>query len=89
MVIRTLSVYHPGTSVLHRLPAVVKILGLVGWILALTLGCRHWTWLALPVSVVGVLLAVVRAPARLLWQQIWPTLPFLILIGAYQWWVLG
>lgn len=88
MAIRALGVYYPGTSFLHRLPAAAKLVGLVFWVVAVAAGCRQVSWVAVPLVLVGILLAVVHAPVRIIWTQIWPTLPLLVLIGLYQWWAV-
>ena len=46
-----LGTYHPGNSFLHRTPAVLKILVLIAWILAVSLGCRQVLWLSIPGAV--------------------------------------
>lgn len=89
MAIRTLGVYYPGTSFLHRLPAAAKLVGLVLWAIAVAVGCRQLTWVALPLVLIIGLLAAVRAPLRVIWSQLWPALPLLGLIGLYQWWAVS
>ena len=89
MTIRTLGVYYPGTSFLHRLPAAAKLVGLVLWVIAVAVGCCQVSWVTVPFILVAILLAVVHAPVRIVWAQIWPTLPLLTLIALYQWWAVG
>ena len=84
-----LGTYHPGNSFLHRTPAVLKILVLIAWILAVSLGCRQVLWLSIPGAIAIILLFITRVPVRIVWEQVWPTLPLLVLIGLYQWWAVS
>jgi len=78
-----IGLYQTGSSVLHRIPAGWKLLGMllaVIWILLLT---APWQ-LAVAAAVVtgGYLLA--RIPARVAWAQLWPMRWFVVLIAVFQ-----
>lgn len=84
-----LGVYVPGNTIIHRLPPSVKLLG----VLAFTI---ITTWLSTTplhacIAVASVLPGyfIARIPFRIAIGQIWPPLPFLIALGAFQWWQLG
>ena len=62
-----LGTYHPGNSFLHRPPAVLKILVLIAWILAVSLGCRQVLWLSIPGAIAIILLFITRVPVRIVW----------------------
>ncbi len=84
-----LGVYVPGRTLLHRLPAGIKFLALVIYILAVAL-LAHRPWQALAAAaVVAVGFAVARIPVRVALGQVLPVLPVLLLLGAFQWWQRG
>lgn len=80
----TLGVYEPGTSLLHRLPAGVKLLGLGAAILAMTLVIREPLGVGVAVASVVVLFGIGRIPPRTAWRQIRPLLWFLAFILVFQ-----
>ena len=87
--INTLGLYRQGSSVVHRAPAWVKLLGLV------VLGvCSIWVqsrwWLVLAVLVV-VLLGYLAAgfPVGLMLKQLRPMIWLLVFITAMNWWSFG
>lgn len=85
----TMGLFQPGTSLMHRLPAGAKLLGLVLVSAASVFLQRDWR-----VSL-GCLLAVVLAyfacgfRARLVWQQARPMLFMLAVVALLQWWSIG
>lgn len=77
--------YYPGSSLLHRLPAGVKILAVCALVLGITLTVRE-PWHIAP-ALVGVasLYAIGRIPPRAAWSQIRAVVPMLIAILLLQW----
>lgn len=83
-----LGLYHPGTSVLHRAPAGLKLLLLALFALAVVLA--HGPVSALVALGVALLLQVVsRVPWHRTTRGLVPTLVIAAMIGAYQWWARG
>lgn len=80
--------YHPGGSVLHRAPAGVKLLALLG-LLVLLLAVRDLRVLAAvaALTTAGYLLAGI--PARLIWAQLRPLRWFLPILVLLQGVLLG
>lgn len=77
--------YQPGNSLLHRLPAGVKILLVCALILAVSLTVRE-AWHVLPaLGLAAALYVIGRIRPRAAWDQIRPVLPMLIAILALQW----
>lgn len=77
--------FQPGTSLLHRMPAGVKILLVCALILAISLTVRE-AWHVLPALGLAVALyAVGRIRPRAAWDQVRPVLPMLVAILALQW----
>lgn len=77
--------YQPGNSLLHRLPAGVKILLVCALILAVSLTVRE-AWHVLPALALAATLYVIgRIRPRAAWDQVRPVLPMLIAILALQW----
>ena len=79
----TVGLYHPGTSVLHRLPAGAKLAGLAAGITVLLL-LEDLRWLGAAATAIVVLHAVARVPARLAIAQVRPLLWFVIFLLAVQ-----
>ncbi|MCD5418367.1 energy-coupling factor transporter transmembrane protein EcfT [Rhodococcus pyridinivorans] len=85
----TFGLYHPGRSVLHRLPAGAKLLAVAALILALTLWIRQ-PWQVLPALALAVLAyAAARIPPRLAVVQLRPLVWMLAIIAAFQVLVAG
>lgn len=77
--------YVPGTSLLHRLPAGLKILLVCVLILAATVLIRE-PWHVLPaLGLTALLYAIGRIRPRAAWDQVRPVLPMLIAILVLQW----
>lgn len=81
-----LGLYHPGTSVLHRLPAGAKLALMLVAIIGIAL-LRQWWQLALAGAVVVVLYAVARIPWRIAWAQLAPLRYLIPIVAALQWWL--
>lgn len=83
-----LGLYEPGTSVLHRVPAGPKLLGLL--VLAtVTVLIGSPLQLGVLAGAVAVGYVVARVPARRVWQLTRTLLPLLVLLFAVQAWLLG
>ncbi|MCT1886468.1 energy-coupling factor transporter transmembrane protein EcfT [Dietzia cinnamea] len=77
--------YIPGDSLLHRLPAGLKILLVCVLVLAATLLIRE-PWHVLPaLALTAVLYVIGRIRPRAAWDQVRPVLPMLIAILVLQW----
>ncbi|WP_165857978.1 energy-coupling factor transporter transmembrane component T family protein [Corynebacterium alimapuense] len=84
-----LGVYVPGHSALHRMPAGLKLLGLLGFIISSTVLADT---VVIAVGAVAMVLAgylVARIPLRIAVGQTAPVLPVLLMLGAFQWWQRG
>jgi len=79
----TAGLFHPGTSVLHRIPAGVKLTGLAAGITVLLL-LDDLRGLAAATFVVFGLYAVAEVPPRLALAQIRPLLWFCVVLLAVQ-----
>jgi len=78
-----IGLYSPGTSVIHRLPVIVKLVGLSG--LLILIGVLDTPWFlfgAAALVVVGILVARVPLPTAL--RQILPVLWILVLAVPLQ-----
>lgn len=77
--------YLPGDSLLHRLPAGVKILLVCVLVLTISVTVRQ-PWHVLPaLGLAAVLYLIGRIPPRAAWGQIRPVTPMLLAILALQW----
>ncbi|PAY24479.1 cobalt ABC transporter [Dietzia natronolimnaea] len=77
--------YQPGHSLLHRLPAGLKILLVCALILAVSLSVGQ-AWHVLPaLGFASALYAIGRIRPRAAWDQVRPVLPMLIAILVLQW----
>lgn len=84
-----LGVHVPGRSPIHRLPAGVKFLALVVFILAVAV-CAREPWQALAaMALVALGFLSARIPVRVALGQVLPVLPILLLLGVFQWWQRG
>lgn len=85
-----LSVYHPGNTFLHRMPAGWKLL--VSIIIIGLVAFLARTWLAVTVVVLGTMLGylLARIPLRLALGQLTPAIPLVgfiaIVVGFTQTW---
>ncbi len=84
----TVGIYQPGTSLVHRAPAGLKLLLLflagVGVVLL-----DSTTALGLALAGVLALYAVSRLGPTVLWRQVRPMALVLVGFGALQWWLNG
>lgn len=79
-----LSLYLPGDSLLHRMPAWAKLLALcIGGTLAVFVSSP--TILAIALACVVVLYALARVPVRTAWRMTRSLLAFVVLVVALQW----
>lgn len=76
----SLGLYHPGSSLLHRMPAGSKLLTMLVAVVGVLL-LRQWWQLALAAAGVTLLYAAARIPLRIAWSQLRP-LRYLIPIVA-------
>ncbi|MDO4928491.1 MAG: energy-coupling factor transporter transmembrane protein EcfT [Corynebacterium sp.] len=81
-----LGVYVPGNTWVHRLAPKWKFLVLITLVLVSTLWLQQWYSSGVLVLAVVGLYASASIPLGIAWGQIWPVLPILALLGAFQWW---
>lgn len=78
-----IGLYHPGTSVLHRISAGWKLLGMSLVVLVLVLLSAPWQLAVAAVAIAGGF-ALARIPVRVVWAQLWPMRWFLFFIAVFQ-----
>jgi biotin transport system permease protein len=78
-----IGVYHPGSTVLHRIPAGVKLLVMFLAIIGVVL-LRSWWQLAIAAGVVAVGYLLARIPARLAAAQLWPLRYVIVVVAVLQ-----
>ena len=79
-----IGVFHPGTSLVHRTPALAKLALLAVVVTAVAL-LHSLVALGVASALVVGLFALARIPARLAWQQIRPILWVLAFAVPVQW----
>lgn len=79
-----IGLYHPGHSILHRLPAWIKLPLLLVSIVAATVWLRTPTQVLIAAVAVGALFAVARIPWRTALAQLRPVLWMLLVIAVFQ-----
>jgi biotin transport system permease protein len=79
-----IGVYHPGTSLVHRAPALVK-LGVLALVVTTVALLPSLTALAVASVAVAGLFALARVPFRVAWQQVSPILWVLAFAVPVQW----
>ena len=79
-----IGIFHPGTSLVHRMPALAKLALLAVVVTAVTL-LHSLVALGVASALVVALFALARIPARLAWQQITPILWVLAFAVPVQW----
>ena len=84
-----LGVYVPGTTIIHRLNPSIKFVSLIVFIIASTIWAHTLTHAAICLAAPLLLLAVAKIPPKIVWGQLWPPLPFLLFLGAFNWWQQG
>ncbi len=83
-----IGVYRPGASILHRLPAGVKLLGLLVFTTAVLIW-RSPITVAIGLFVVAVGYLSAGYSPRVLLAQVWPLRWIVILLVPFQWWLGG
>jgi biotin transport system permease protein len=78
-----IGLYHPGTSVLHRISAGWKLLGMTLAVIGVVLLRTPWQLGIAAVALTGGF-ALARIPARVVWAQLWPMRWFLLFIAVFQ-----
>lgn len=81
-----LGFYVDADTFIHRLPAWVKFVVLIAFIISTTIFAK-----TIPVAVGCAAVALVvyplaRIPARVAWSQLYPPLYLLVALAALQWW---
>ena len=84
-----LGVHLPGDTAIHRLPAGVKFLALLAFILTSTFLVTRTPVAAAWCAVVLAGYVVARVPVRVALGQVLPVVPVLAVLGAFQWWQRG
>jgi biotin transport system permease protein len=84
----SIGLYHPGSSVLHRLPAGVKLLGMFAGVIGVVL-LRQWWQLVIAAAVVAALYAAARIPPRVAWTQLRPLRYLIPVVAGLQFWLAG
>lgn len=84
-----LSVYVPGDTPVHRLPAAAKFLSLIIFVITIAVLATTPLRAGFAVLVVALGYAIARIPWRITWGQLWPALPILVLLFLFQWWQQG
>lgn len=83
-----LGVHHPGSSVLHRTPAAVKLVG-VAVVVGIVLWWRHPAVVAAGVLLAVLMLVATGVPARKIARPLSIIAIFLSMVGLAQWFLLG
>ncbi len=78
-----IGLYHAGSSVLHRVPAGWKLLGMLFAIVAVLAASRPWQ-LGVAALVVTGGFALARIPLRVAWAQLWPLRWVILFVGVFQ-----
>lgn len=84
-----LGVYVNTDSPIHHLPAIWKFPLLLIFIIGGSLMARTPLTAVGLVAVVIIAYIIARIPVRTAWNQWWPVLPVLLVLGAFQWWQRG
>lgn len=84
-----LGVHLPGDTAIHRLPAGVKFLALLAFILTSTFLVTGTPVAAAWCAVALAGYVVARVPVRVALGQVLPVVPVLAVLGAFQWWQRG
>ncbi|WP_213572038.1 energy-coupling factor transporter transmembrane protein EcfT [Rhodococcus sp. USK13] len=79
-----IGLYRPGDSLLHRMPAGLKLLLLIASIVTATVFVRTPLEVAVVVLVVGLLFAVASIPWRVAVAQLRPVVWMLVIIAIFQ-----
>ncbi|MDV7351769.1 energy-coupling factor transporter transmembrane protein EcfT [Rhodococcus oxybenzonivorans] len=79
-----IGLYRPGDSLLHKMPAGLKLLLLIASIVAATVFVRTPLEVGVVVLVVGLLFAVASIPWRVAVAQLRPVVWMLVIIAIFQ-----
>ncbi len=79
-----IGLYRPGTSILHRLPAGLKLLLLIVAIVSATVLVRTPVNVGVAAGLVAVLFGIARIPLKVALVQLRPIVWMLLLIGIFQ-----
>ncbi|MFC0450132.1 energy-coupling factor transporter transmembrane component T family protein [Rhodococcus jostii] len=82
-----IGLYRPGDSLLHRMPAGLKLVLLIVSILAATVFARTPLEVGVVVLAVGALFAVARIPWTVAVAQLRPVVWMLLIIAVFQVWI--
>lgn len=83
MTVTSIGNYCPGSSLLHRLPAGVKLIVMLAAIIAVFL-LRHPWQSAIAAGVVVIGYVIARIPIRLALAQLWPLRYVIVVIAVLQ-----
>ena len=85
-----IGVFHPGTSLVHRVPALVK-LGMLAALVTTVALLPSLVWLGAASALVVVLFAVAHVPFTVAWRQVVPilwvlafTVPVQVIFGGWE-----
>lgn len=81
-----LGYYVDADTIIHRIPAAVKFLVLIGFILVTSLAVHTLPWAAASLFLPLALFPVARIPFRVALGQLVPPLYLLVALAAFQWW---
>ena len=81
-----LGVYVPGSTVIHRIPAGVKLLGLIVFIIVVTVLFRTPLTVGVAIAVTALGYVMARIRPRTAAGQILPAVPIVAFLGLFQWW---
>jgi len=84
-----LGVYVPGATIIHRMPPLVKFFILIIFILITSIWVTQPLVAGICVAGATVAFVLARIPLTIAIGQLWPPLPLLLCLGAFQWWQLG
>lgn len=79
----SLGLYHPGNSLLHRMPAGFKLLAMLVGVVGVLL-LREWWQLAIAAAGVALLYASARIPLAVAWSQLRPLRYLIPLVAVLQ-----
>lgn len=81
-----LGYYVDADTIIHRIPAAVKFLVLIGFILVTSLAVHTLPWASASLFLPLALFPVARIPFRVALGQLVPPLYLLVALAAFQWW---
>lgn len=84
-----LGFYVDADTVIHRLPAALKFVALIAFILVTSLTVHTIPWAGLSLALVLALFPVAQIPFRVAMGQLAPPLYLMIALAAFQWWQKG